>query len=129
MSFREKSVWISFLIMLTLSGVWAWNFGRGLTGQAARSDVVRLSITLLIFTMVLEVLLHIILTVWSPKEAPNAARRTRETYRVVCNAYRFSGLGWGSTPHCRVCSPRRQNRRPDGSNDVVRDPRSACEVR
>lgn len=95
MSFREKSVWISFLIMLTLSGVWAWNFGRGLTGQAARSDVVRLSITLLIFTMVLEVLLHIILTVWSPKEdrTPRDERErlielyaTRIAFRVLVGA-------------------------------------------
>ena len=69
MSFREKSVWISFLIMLTLFGVWAWNIGRGLTGQAGRANVVRLSITLLIFAVVLEVALHVVLAVWSPKEA------------------------------------------------------------
>jgi heme/copper-type cytochrome/quinol oxidase subunit 2 len=69
MSFREKSVWVSFLIMLALSGVWAWNLSRGLTGQAARADVVRVSITLLILAVVLEVVLHIVLAIWSPREA------------------------------------------------------------
>ena len=43
MSFREKSVWISFLIMLTLSGVWAWNLVRGVTGLAGRPDVIHSS--------------------------------------------------------------------------------------
>jgi heme/copper-type cytochrome/quinol oxidase subunit 2 len=95
MSFREKSVWISFLIMLALFGVWAWNFGRGLTGQAARADVVRLSIMLLIFAVVLEVVLHIVLAIWSPREArtPRDERErlielyaTRIAFRVLVGA-------------------------------------------
>ncbi len=95
MSFREKSVWISFLIMLVLFGVWTWNLGRGLAGQATRADVIRLSITLLIFAVVLEVLLHIVLAVWSPGEArtPRDERErlielyaTRIAFRVLVGA-------------------------------------------
>ena len=67
MSFREKSVWVSFLVMLTLFGVWVWNLVRSLAGQAVRADVVRLSIGLLLFAVVVEIVLHIVLRVWSPR--------------------------------------------------------------
>jgi len=95
MSFREKSVWISFLIMLSLFGVWAWNFGRGLTGQATRPEVVRLSFTLLILAVILEVVLHMVVALWSPREArtPRDERErlielyaTRTAFRVLIGA-------------------------------------------
>ena len=95
MSFREKSVWISFLIMLVLFSVWVWNLGRGITGQAERADVVRLSIILLIFAVVLEVVLHVGLAIWSPREArtPRDERErlielyaTRIAFRVLVGA-------------------------------------------
>jgi predicted small integral membrane protein len=95
MSFREKSVWISFFIMLTLFGVWVWNLVRSVAGQVARPDIVRVSITLLVFAVVLEIVLHIVLTVWSPREArtPRDERErlielhaTRIAFRVLIAA-------------------------------------------
>jgi hypothetical protein len=69
MSFREKSVLGSFVIMLTLFGLWVWNFGRGLLGQVERADVVRVSFILLILAVALEVAVHFALALWSPREA------------------------------------------------------------
>jgi hypothetical protein len=69
MSFREKSVWGSFLIMLTLFSLWVWNFGRGLLGQVERADMVRVSFTLLILAIALELALHLALALLSPHEA------------------------------------------------------------
>jgi hypothetical protein len=69
MSFRERSVWVSFLVMLTLCGVWVWNLVRGLAGQSARADVVGLSFGLLVFAVVLEIVLHMVLSVQSPRAA------------------------------------------------------------
>jgi hypothetical protein len=95
MSFREKSVWVSFLVMLTLFGVWVWNLVRSLAGQAVRADVVRLSIGLLLFAVVVEIVLHIVLRVWSPREArtPRDEREqlielhaTRTAFRVLVAA-------------------------------------------
>jgi hypothetical protein len=74
MSFREKSVWVSFLVMLTLCGVWVWNLVRSLTGQAGRADVVGLSMALLVFAVAIEVVVHIVLRVRLPREA----RTTRD---------------------------------------------------
>ena len=129
MSFREKSVWISFLIMLTLSGVWAWNLVRGVTGLAGRPDVARLSITLMILAVVLEVALHVVLAVWSPREArtPRDEREhlielhaTRLAFRVLVGA---ALLTVGSA---HIGS---SNRRPDAGNHALRDPRVTRKVR
>jgi hypothetical protein len=95
MSFREKSVWISFVVMLVLSSVWSWNLIRGLTGGAGRTEVIHLSIMLLTFAVVLEVVLHIVLAAWSPREArtPRDERQrlielyaTRIAFRVLVTA-------------------------------------------
>jgi hypothetical protein len=99
MSFREKSVWISFFIMLALFGVWAWNLGRFMIGETSRADVARLSIMLLIFALALEVGLHIVLAIRSPREArtPRDEREqlielyaTRIAFRVLIVAALFT---------------------------------------
>jgi len=95
MSFREKSVWISFLVMLGLFGVWMWNLVRSLAGQAARPDVIRLSIGLLGFAVVVEIVLRVALRIRSPREArtPRDEREqlielhaTRIAFRVLVAA-------------------------------------------
>ena len=95
MSFREKSAWISFAIMLVLAGMWAWNVVRGFSGQVGRGDVFRLSVTLLICAVVLEIALHVALAISSPREArtPRDERErlielhaTRIAFRVLIGA-------------------------------------------
>jgi hypothetical protein len=69
MSFREKSVWGSFVIVLTLFSLWIWNFGRGLLGQVERAEIVHASFALLVLAVAFEVVLHLALALWSPREA------------------------------------------------------------
>jgi hypothetical protein len=95
MSFREKSVWTSFIIMLALFSAWVWNLGRGLAAQAGRADLAGVSFTILIAAVLVEILLHVVLAVRSPREArtPRDERErlidlyaTRIAFRVFVGA-------------------------------------------
>lgn len=68
MSFREKSVWISFVLILLASGVYFGNIARVLTGRSGHQDA-PLFLGLILAVIVLELALHAIAASGSPTEA------------------------------------------------------------
>lgn len=77
MSFREKSAWISFALILMVSAVYFWNASRILSGQIEPGLGLHLSVALLATFVLLEVVVHLAVAAKSPKEAL-ASRDERE---------------------------------------------------
>jgi hypothetical protein len=77
MSFREKSVWISFVSILLVFGAYFWNVARVLGGRVEYRAVYNASIGLLIAFVVMEIVLHLAVAIPSPTEA-RAPRDERE---------------------------------------------------
>ena len=77
MSFREKSAWISFVVILIVSGVYFWNASRILGGQIEPRLGLHVSVALLATFVLLEAVMHLIVAAKSPREAL-AARDERE---------------------------------------------------
>ena len=68
MSFREKSAWISLLLLFGLGGIYFGNFARILAGQHALSDL-HLFFALIVALIVAEVALHVAIAIRSPQDA------------------------------------------------------------
>jgi hypothetical protein len=68
-SFREKSAWISFFSLLVVFGIYFWHVLRVLAGQAEARATGRLFFSLLIVLVAVEVVLHVLIAVQSPKDA------------------------------------------------------------
>ena len=68
-SFKEKSLWISVLVM---SLVWAWYFGKIWDGLWAmslvRSEVLVLSAVMVGVIIALQIVLHIVVAIINPKD-------------------------------------------------------------
>jgi hypothetical protein len=77
MSFREKSAWISFVVIAVVFAAYFWNVARVLAGQVESREVYLVSIGLLAAFVVLEIVLHLAVALHSPGEA-RAARDERE---------------------------------------------------
>ena len=77
MSFREKSAWISFGLILLLFAAYFWNAGRQFAGQVEQQTAFQVSVGLLIAFVLLEIVLHIAIAIQAPNEA-RARRDERE---------------------------------------------------
>src|SRR5688572_26525113 len=67
MSFREKSAWISLLLIVAVFGPYFWLVGQSLTGKAHVHGGTQFALILLF--VVLEIVLHVAITVQSPRDA------------------------------------------------------------
>jgi hypothetical protein len=86
-SFKEKSLWISVLVM---SLVWAWYFSKIWDGLWAlnlvRSEVLVLSAVVVGAIIALQVVLHIIVAIVNPKETDQRSdERDRQINRKAGN--------------------------------------------
>lgn len=68
MSFREKSAWISLVLLLVLGGIYFWNFALILARRPAFSDV-ELFFGVVAALVIAEVVLHMAIAIRSPQEA------------------------------------------------------------
>ena len=69
MSFREKSAWISLVSILAVFIPFFWNSYRQFTGQVAASDATYVAFGLLAAFVVLEIVLHAVIAIQSPRDA------------------------------------------------------------
>jgi hypothetical protein len=69
MSFREKSTWISFLLLLVMSVPFFYQFVRIERGAASSQSTFHLFLVLVIAFIVGEVVLHAIIAMQSPRDA------------------------------------------------------------
>jgi hypothetical protein len=67
MSFREKSAWISLVLILAVFGPYFWLVARSLTGQTHVHGGTQFALILLF--VVLEVVLHVVIAAQSPRDA------------------------------------------------------------
>jgi hypothetical protein len=77
MSFREKSAWISFVLLLVVFGAYFWSVGSVLEGGIEYETGLMVQIGLIIAFVVLEIVLHLAIVVQAPSEA-RAPRDERE---------------------------------------------------
>jgi hypothetical protein len=77
MSFREKSAWISFVTILVVFGAYFWNIVRITAHRIDNHTGFVISIGLISAFVLLEIALHVIAVMQSPKEA-QAPRDERE---------------------------------------------------
>jgi archaellum biogenesis protein FlaJ (TadC family) len=68
MSFREKSAWTSFISLAIVFGIYFWNTARILARRPAVSDFT-LFFSLLVALIVVEIVLHLLIAIRSPKDA------------------------------------------------------------
>lgn len=69
MSFREKSAWISFVTILAVFIPFFWNSVRQFRGDIAGREAVSTAFVLLMVFVLLEIVLHVVVAVRSPREA------------------------------------------------------------
>lgn len=69
MSFREKSAWISLVLLLAVFIPFFWNSYRQLSGQIDASSAVGTAFMLLVAFVLLEIVLHIAIAIQSPRDA------------------------------------------------------------
>src|SRR5437016_12540414 len=69
MSFREKSVWISFVSILVVFGAYFWNVARIFHGEVDVHRGFVISIALLAAFVLIEIVLHITVAMQAPNEA------------------------------------------------------------
>jgi cytochrome b561 len=67
MSFREKSAWISLVLILLVFGPYFWMVARAVTGEAHVHAGTQFALIGLFF--VLEIVLHVAIAIQSPRDA------------------------------------------------------------
>ena len=77
MSFREKTLWVSFVLMLTLFGFYFWHVGQVSHGNADRDSTLHVFLLVLITLILTEIAARVVLRLRNPKEA-RAGRDERE---------------------------------------------------
>jgi hypothetical protein len=77
MSFREKSAWISFVLILVIFGAYFWNVSGVSAGEFDYETGVRIQVGLVVAFVLLQIVLHIALAMQAPNEA-RAPRDERE---------------------------------------------------
>src|SRR2546425_1100915 len=103
MSFREKSAWISLLLLFVLGGIYFGNFARILAGQHALSDL-HLFFALIVALIVAEVVLHVAIAIRSPRDDTARARRQNRRHpadRERDRARQILAVARGGVPHRR----------------------------
>jgi hypothetical protein len=89
MSFREKSVWISFVSILIVFGYYFTTVARAMLGLRSESNLFAVLVVAIAALVVLEVVLHIIVAIQSPSEA-RSPRDERE--RLI--AFKATQIGF-----------------------------------
>ncbi len=69
MSFREKSAWISFLLVSVLASVHYWNLAHVYMGQLSARSLAFLTFGLFGALIVLEIVLHLAVALQAPSDA------------------------------------------------------------
>jgi hypothetical protein len=69
MSFREKSAWISFVLLLLIFSVYFLNFARVLAGSRDAASDFSLFVVLILAFILGEIVLHVLIAIQSPQEA------------------------------------------------------------
>ena len=69
MSFREKSTWISFLLLLTISIPFFYQFARIESGSTSSQATFHIFLLLVIVFIAGEIVLHAIIVMQSPRDA------------------------------------------------------------
>ncbi len=77
MSFREKTLWVSFVLMFTLFGFYFWHVGQVMAGNADPDRTFHIFLLVLVVLVVAELAVRAILRIRHPKEA-RAPRDERE---------------------------------------------------
>lgn len=73
MSFREKSAWVSAVSLLAVYGYYFWIvWSAALTGHSETLHYGGLLFRSIVFLVIIEVVLHIAIAVWRPKDAQAA---------------------------------------------------------
>jgi len=76
-SFREKTLWVSFVLLFTLFGVYFWHVTQVGHGNADPNSTFHIFLLVLITLIVAELAVRLVLRIRNPKEA-RAARDERE---------------------------------------------------
>ena len=69
MSFREKSAWISFVLIVIVFGIYFASVNHQLGGQREFSAAYTITIGLILAFVLLEVVLHVAVAIQAPSEA------------------------------------------------------------
>ena len=77
MSFREKTVWVSFVLMFVLFGYYFWHVSQVLAGRADADTSFHLFLLVVVVLIVAEIAVRAVLRIRHPKEA-RAPRDERE---------------------------------------------------
>ncbi len=89
MSFREKSAWISFIVILAVFGIYFGSVAQHLLSPLrAHGNYFHLFVALLVIVIVLEVVLHVLVAIRAPSEA--AARRDERERFIELKATRVA---------------------------------------
>jgi hypothetical protein len=95
MSFREKSAWISFVLILAVFIPFFWNSYRQFTGQVPSRDAVSVAMGLLVAFVALEIVLHAAVAIQAPRDArsPKDERERLIEMRATRVAFQVLVLG------------------------------------
>ena len=69
MSFREKSAWISFVLLLVMAGIWAWTVVQMANGQLEPRRMLWIAHDVLLAFVVLQIVLHGVIFLQAPRDA------------------------------------------------------------
>lgn len=95
MSFREKSAWISFVLILLVFLPYFWTVSRVLDGEVELRTAFHVSLALLLAFVLLEIVLHIAIAARAPDEAraPKDERERLIEMRATRVAFQVLVLG------------------------------------
>ena len=95
MSFREKSAWISFVLLLLIFGPYVWNVSRVLEGEVEIRTAFHISLALVAAFVLLEIVLHVAIAMRAPREAraPKDERERLIEMRATRIAFQVLVLG------------------------------------
>jgi hypothetical protein len=68
-SFREKTLWVSFVLMFTLFGLYFWHVGQVMAGNADPDSTFQFFLLVLVALIVAEIAVRAVLRIRNPKEA------------------------------------------------------------
>src|SRR5690606_29101586 len=69
MSFREKSAWVSFILLLLMTAVWAWAVLQSANGQLEPRSMLHIAHDVLVAFLALQILLHAVIFLQAPRDA------------------------------------------------------------
>jgi hypothetical protein len=96
MSFREKSAWISFLLLLLLFPPFFYYSYLSLTHQLPHRDAMNVAIGLVVAFVVLEIVLHAVTAMLAPKEARSPKDERERVIEMRATRVAFPVLVFGA---------------------------------